>query len=118
LVQVDPDDRTWQHDLAVILNETGDVLVTRDKVPQGLQFYRDGLAIIERLLQAEPDNVQWQQDALWSNWRLATYDDDALRRWQFIVTTLHVLASRNALTDEQTKWLPTAERQLKKLTPR
>jgi len=102
----------------VILNETGDVLVTRGRIPEGLQFYRDGLAITERLLQAEPDNALWRQDALWSNWRLATYGDESLRRWQFIVTTLRDLASRKALTAEQVQWLPIAERQLKRLTAR
>ena len=114
LVRADPADTAYQRDLAVVLNGIGDARAAKND-RQCLVSYHQALAIIERLLKSDPGNALWQQDALWTNWRLATFGDDPLRRWTFIVTTLRETAGRNALTVQQAKWLPEAERQLAKL---
>ncbi len=40
----------------------GDVLVAQGNLPEALKAYRDGLAIADRLAQADPGNAGWQRD--------------------------------------------------------
>ncbi|HRX61263.1 MAG TPA: tetratricopeptide repeat protein, partial [Candidatus Competibacter sp.] len=40
----------------------GNVLVAQGNLPEALKAYRDGLAIRERLAQADPGNAGWQHD--------------------------------------------------------
>jgi hypothetical protein len=49
-----------------------------------------------------------------SNWKLATYGDDAARRFAFIVATLRKLKEAGGLPPAQEKWLPVAEAELAK----
>ena len=43
-------------------NKIGDVLVAQGNLPEALKSFRDGLAIRERLAQADPGNAGWQRD--------------------------------------------------------
>ncbi len=116
LLLFDPGSTRTQHNLSVILNGIGDARVALGDLG-GLQSYRDALAIIERLIQSDPDNAALRQDALLANWRLATHDDDAPRRWRLIVASLHETAARTKLNDRQASWLATAELQVARLPP-
>ena len=40
----------------------GDVLVAQGNLPEALKSFRDGLAIADRLAQADPGNALWQRD--------------------------------------------------------
>jgi hypothetical protein len=102
----------------VSYEKVGDVLVSQGDLSGALKFYRDSLAIRERLAKADPGNAGWQTDVVASNQRLASAGDDAVRRWTLIVATLRGLAAANKLTAEQTKWLPVAEENLAKLKKR
>lgn len=57
-----PDDVTYQADLSVAFYEVGDVLQKQGNLTEALKFFRDGLAITERLAKADPNNVGWQRD--------------------------------------------------------
>ena len=43
-------------------DKIGDVLVARGNLAEALTSFRDGLAIAERLAQADPGNAGWQRD--------------------------------------------------------
>ncbi len=43
-------------------NKIGDVLAAQSNLPEALKWFRDGLAIAERLAQADPGNAGWQRD--------------------------------------------------------
>jgi tetratricopeptide (TPR) repeat protein len=51
-----------ERDLSVSYNKLGDVLVDQGNLPEALKTFRDGLAIAERLAQADPGNAGWQRD--------------------------------------------------------
>jgi tetratricopeptide (TPR) repeat protein len=51
-----------ERDLSVSYNKIGDVLVAQGNLPEALKSYRDGLAIRDRLAQADPGNAGWQRD--------------------------------------------------------
>ena len=52
----------WQHDLSVLYNSIGDVLVAQGKLDEALKSYRDSLAIAERLAASDRSNTGWQRD--------------------------------------------------------
>jgi tetratricopeptide (TPR) repeat protein len=51
-----------EREVAVGLTGLGDVLVAQGNLPEALKSFRDGLAIRERLAQADPGNAGWQRD--------------------------------------------------------
>jgi len=83
-------------------------------LPAALKSYRDGLAIRERLVQADPSNAGRQFDLVVSHWKLAANGDDAPRRFAFIAAALRKLKAENRLTPEEESWLPEAEARLAK----
>jgi hypothetical protein len=105
---------SWQRDLSVSYDRVGDVLVAQGNLPEALKSFRDGLAIAERLAQADRGNAGWQFDFVVSHWKLAANGDDAPRRWAFIVATLRKLKAEFRLTPVQEKWLLESEGQLEK----
>ena len=107
-----------ERDESVALDQIGDVLKAHGNLPEALKSFRDGLAIADRLAKADPGNAGWQVDLVVSNWKLAANGDDAARRFTFVVATLRKLKDENRLTPAQEKWLPQAETELAKLTPR
>jgi hypothetical protein len=46
----------------VSYDRIGNVLVAQGTLPEALKSYRDGLAIRNRLAQADPGNAGWQRD--------------------------------------------------------
>jgi hypothetical protein len=66
------------------------------------------IAIWEQVAASDLSNVGWQLDLLWSHSRLALFQDDPVRRVEFIVTTLQRLKMEGKLTAEQERWLPYA----------
>src|SRR5262245_14933431 len=51
-----------QSDLPVAYSKTGDGLMAEGNLAEALTSYRKGITIIERLVEAEPDNLSWQHD--------------------------------------------------------
>ena len=51
-----------ESDLPVAYIKMGDVLMAQGNLAEALTSYRKGLAIIERLAKADPDNTGWQRD--------------------------------------------------------
>src|SRR5258708_34805591 len=101
-------------DLSVSYNKIGDVLVAQGNLAEALKSFRDGLAIRDRLAEADPSNALWQFDLVVSHWKLAANGDDAPRRFAFIVATLRKLKAGNRLTPAQESWLPEGEARLAK----
>jgi tetratricopeptide (TPR) repeat protein len=62
LAAENPDDSTYQRDLATALVEVGDVLRNRGKLNEALESYRASLAIAERLAAADSNNAGRQVD--------------------------------------------------------
>jgi tetratricopeptide (TPR) repeat protein len=60
-----PEDQGWFIHWARL--GIGDVRVARGNLPEALKAYRDGLAIADRLAQADPGNAGWQRDLSVSN---------------------------------------------------
>src|SRR5262249_35187611 len=105
----------WQRDLSVSYERVGDVLVAQGNLPEALKSFRDGLAIRDRLAQADPGNAGWQRDLVVSNWKLAAQGADAARRFAFIISTLRKLKEENRLAPAHARWLPEAEARLAKI---
>jgi tetratricopeptide (TPR) repeat protein len=57
-----PDDLSYQRDLAVALNEVGDVMVAQGNLAQALEIFLDGLAIMTRLAEAGPNDADRQHN--------------------------------------------------------
>jgi tetratricopeptide (TPR) repeat protein len=51
-----------RRDLAVSYEKVGDVLVAQGNLPEALKFYRDSLAIRDRLAKSDLGNAGWQRD--------------------------------------------------------
>jgi tetratricopeptide (TPR) repeat protein len=62
LVNQDPSNVAWQHDLAVSHCRVGDVLVAKGDAAGALRAYRESLAIIQRLAAADPSLAEWQHN--------------------------------------------------------
>src|SRR5579862_1574837 len=60
LASEQPNNRSWQNDLAVAKTELGHALVAQGKLGEALDRYRGSLAIRKMLVATEPDNVDWQ----------------------------------------------------------
>jgi tetratricopeptide (TPR) repeat protein len=56
-----PDDTTYRHDLSVAYGEIGDLL-DQGNGTEALKSYRDGLAVMEQLVKADPTNAGWQRE--------------------------------------------------------
>nr|CAA6830833.1 MAG: Unknown protein [uncultured Thiotrichaceae bacterium] len=62
LVEAEPDNTEWQHDLYVSKVKVGDMhLQTGDNVA-ALKAYEDGLAIAKKLADLDPNHTEWQRD--------------------------------------------------------
>src|SRR4029078_8983922 len=57
-----PGDTSYQADLAAVLREVGDALLTQGKLAEALQAYSAALAIRRRLTEADPANTPWTRD--------------------------------------------------------
>ena len=62
LVQVDPANTEWQHNLSVSNDTIGDVLVAQGEGPAALRAYQEALTIREGLAKLDPANTEWQRD--------------------------------------------------------
>jgi hypothetical protein len=62
LAKADPTNTGWQRDLSVSYDRIGDLLVAAGNLGDAVKFYRDGLAIRERVTNAGPTNAGWQRD--------------------------------------------------------
>jgi tetratricopeptide (TPR) repeat protein len=59
----DPKTAEWQHDLSIAYNKIGDVLLFKLRnSTDALGYYRNSLAIRQRLAEADPKNPLWQRD--------------------------------------------------------
>ena len=58
---VDPGIAGWQSDLASYV-KVGDFLMAQGNLVEALKWYRDGLAVADRLAKANPENAGWQHD--------------------------------------------------------
>jgi tetratricopeptide (TPR) repeat protein len=57
-----PDDANYQLGLSVALDEVGDVLMALGNLPEALKAFRDGRAIAERLVSADPASADRWRD--------------------------------------------------------
>ena len=67
-----PRQAVGQNDLPVAYIKVGDVLMAQGNLAEALKSYRKGLAIIERLAKADPDNTGWQRDLVASYGRVGS----------------------------------------------
>jgi hypothetical protein len=52
----------WQRDLSVSYELVGDALAAQGDLAEAVKFYRDAVAIRDRLAKLDPDNAVWQRD--------------------------------------------------------
>jgi hypothetical protein len=104
----------WQDNLAIAHERVGGALMTQGDRQGGLQSYRTGLAIMERLTQADPVNAQWRMNVLLVNSSLANAGDDTARRQAFAAATIRQLTAADELSAEQAQLLRTVEAGLTK----
>ena len=70
LVDDNPSNTEYQHDLSVSYGNLGDVRVREGNRPEGRKAYRHSFDILKRLLDGDPDNVEYQRDRAKSYERL------------------------------------------------
>jgi len=61
LVDADPANAGWQHDLAILFLKVGDVVVAQGHLSEALKSFRDSTAIAQRLANTDPANAGWQR---------------------------------------------------------
>ncbi|HKN01755.1 MAG TPA: tetratricopeptide repeat protein [Candidatus Binataceae bacterium] len=66
LAEGDPDNASWQRNLAFSYNKVGNVLVAQGKLAEADAAYRDSLAVHQRLAKADPGNAGWQRNLAFS----------------------------------------------------
>ena len=96
----------------------GDIRMQRGNLPDALKSYRDSLAIIDRLAQADPGNAGWQRDLSVSYAKVAVVFRStgenadaltALRQGQAIMARMTQLSPDNAQWKQDLAWF---ERQI------
>jgi hypothetical protein len=56
----------------VSYGDVGDILVTQGKLQNGLDAYKEGLAISKRLAEQDKSNSGWQRDLIVSLYKVGT----------------------------------------------
>jgi hypothetical protein len=115
LANADPNNASWQRDLAVSHSKLGEVFAKQGDVEKVLVEYRAALSIVERLIAMDPTRVQWRIDAIEFHRALALHGDEPAIRFVFIASALRDLQGKVGLTAEHAEWLAEAERELAKL---
>ena len=91
--------------LAVSYTKAGDVLMAQGNLAEALKFYRDGLAVADRLTKADPGNAGWQRDLAISQGRVgavlakqgdAAHALDMLQQGRAVVARLAKQSPANA----------------------
>src|SRR5207249_253832 len=67
LAKLDPENTTWQRDLAASYSKTGSLLLQEWGVEKALESCKNGLAIAQNLAVKHPENTQWQADLAFSH---------------------------------------------------
>ena len=102
-------------------NKIGDVLVDQGNLAEALKFYRDDLAIMEQLAQADPGNAGWQRDLSVSHAKLANVFTktgervkaiDALHQGRAIMERLTKMSPHNAVWKRDLVWFDGRIREL------
>jgi hypothetical protein len=97
----------------VSCDNIGDVLVAQGNPPDALKFYRDELAIADRLAEADPGNAGWQRDLSVSFAKLAIVFQkignniealNALREGHAIIEHMTLLSPDNAQWKRDLDW--------------
>jgi tetratricopeptide (TPR) repeat protein len=70
LVQDDPSNANWQHDLGAAHSCLGDVYKSQGRLDTALASFQKSLAIVEQLGQDDPSNANWQHELGVSHSRL------------------------------------------------
>jgi tetratricopeptide (TPR) repeat protein len=52
----------YSHEISLALIRIGDVYIAEGNINSGLKYFRDSLAIADRLAKADPGNAGWQRD--------------------------------------------------------
>jgi tetratricopeptide (TPR) repeat protein len=112
-----------ERDESAALNDIGDVLVEQGNLPEALKSFRDGLAIRDRLAQADPGNAGWQRDLSVSHAKLAAVFRregetakalEVLRRARATMVHMTTLSPDNAIWKNDLAWF---DRQIADLAP-
>ena len=71
LVQKDPNNRQWQHDLSVSYNKIGRALEKQNRLPEALENYQKGLAIRKRLAEEGRKDDERRRDLAFNYGKIA-----------------------------------------------
>ena len=91
--------------LTLSYTKVGDVLMAQGNLAEALKFYRDGLAVADRLTKADPGNAGWQRDLAISQGRVgavlakqgdAAHALDMLQQGRAVVARLAKQSPANA----------------------
>src|SRR5262249_12814685 len=58
----DPTPASRDHTSSVLSSKMGDVLLAQGDLAEAMKHYRDGLVIMKRIAEADPNNTVWQHD--------------------------------------------------------
>jgi hypothetical protein len=105
-----PSNADWQHPLSASYGKMGDTLAAQGLPGDALGSYQACLAIIQKLIAADPANTRWQIDLVSISWKLSALDapgnSAAERRW-VLASALEVaeeLERAGRLTAQQQSW--------------
>lgn len=77
--------------------------------------FQKATALAEQIAGADPNNADWEQVLLWSEWRLSEQGDASATRLGDMTARMRKLKTENRLSADLVRLLPIAEGRLAKL---
>jgi len=88
----------WQCHLIKSYSRRAELLAQRESVQGAIEYYAAALMISERLTHDAPSNPEFLSRAIECNYRLAKLGDAPASRWAPVISQLHELESKGALS--------------------
>jgi hypothetical protein len=82
---------------------------------EALADFQKATALAEQIAGADPNNADWEQVLLWSEWRLSEQGDASAARLGDMTARMRKLKTENRLSADLVRLLPIAEGRLAKL---
>ena len=113
---MDTESALRKSDIAWGYIKVGDTLLGLGRKGEALTDFQKATALAEQITGADPNNADWEQVLLWSEWRLSEQGDESAARLGNMTARMRALKTENRLSADLARLLPIAEARLAKLS--